>query len=264
MPAHVRRMMRFALTTLLCSACIAAEPFEPGAMIEPREPPVDPGMTADPLMPTFWQDVEPLLRSQCHFCHGQTPLYGAPMALVSYRDAYRVHERIAERIQPNSGKPPMPPVANGHLTDEEIQLIAAWSKNGAPEGTPPIEDPMPDPDPMDMPDPDPMEMPDPDPMNPEEEPYLYFPVLAPMAAVRPGTEDLYGCFRTVIDTDVPLHVVELEPKIDQPEVVHHILLFRDGGRNYPEQKTGLLCAADTVVQGDWELLHGWAPGGEKM
>jgi hypothetical protein len=100
--------------------------------------------------------------------------------------------------------------------------------------------------------------------NPSEEPFIMIPVLAPQAAVRPNVEDLYGCFRTIVSTQVPLHAIEIEPALDQLAAVHHILLFRDGGRNYPEQKTGLLCAADTVLQGDWELLHGWAPGGQKM
>jgi hypothetical protein len=171
-----------------------------------------------------------------------------------------VHERMAFRIQRNSGLAPMPPVANGMLTDGEIALIRRWSENGAPEGTPPAVKP----DAGIEADAGVEETPDAGSANPDEEPYVLIPVVAPQAAVRPGEEDLYGCFRTVIDTQVPLHAVEIEPTLDQLAAVHHILLFRDGGRNYPEQRTGLLCAADTVFQGDWELLHGWAPGGETM
>jgi mono/diheme cytochrome c family protein len=249
---------------IFCSGCLAAEPVvDPDPGRDPSDPPLDLDAGAEsPISdPTWWQHVEPLVRSECHLCHGPRPLYGAPMSLVTYEDALAVHARVAARIQRSSGQPPMPPAANGHLTDQEIALIALWSKNGAPEGTPPPSEGQPDGG-VAAPDSG-HEEPEP-PEHPEEEPYLYLPVVAPQAAIRPNTEDLYGCFRTVIETDRPLHVVEIEPMLDELEVVHHILLFRDGGRNYPEQKTGLLCAADTVLQGDWELLHGWAPGGGEM
>lgn len=233
-----------------------------------QDPP--PGPTGP--TPTWWQDVEPLIRGQCHLCHGSMPLYGAPMPLATYAEVHaparsdpskRVHEVVAERIARNTGRPPMPPVANGHLTDEEIALIQAWSAAGAPEGTPPSEEPKPDAgvivDGGSSP-PDSGVEPGPDP----EAPFEMIPVVAPNAAVRGGATDEYGCFRTVIDTNVPLHAVEITPVIDEPTVLHHILLFRDGGRNYPEERTGFLCAADTVLQNDWELLHGWAPGGQTM
>ncbi len=236
-------------------------------------PTQNPPPTTGGPTPTWWQDVEPLIRAQCHLCHGAAPLYGAPMPLATWAELHapgrsdpskKVHELVAARIARNTGLPPMPPVANGHLTEDEIALIQAWSAAGAPEGTPPSEDPKPDagveadaggggtPDSGVDPGPDP------------EAPFEMIPVVAPNAAVRPGATDEYGCFRTVIETDVPLHAVEITPVIDEPEVLHHILLFRDGGRNYPEERTGFLCAADTVLQGDWELLHGWAPGGQTM
>lgn len=226
-------------------------------------------------VPTWWQDVEPLIRNQCHLCHGASPLYGAPMPIATWEETHlparsdpnkTVHEVIAERVQRDTGLPPMPPVANGHLTDAEIEIIRAWSAGGAPEGTRPVVDPKPDGstpggiDAGNTPPPDAGVDPGPDP----EAPFEMIPVIAPGAAIRPGTTDLYGCFRTVIQTDQPLHAVEIAPILDQPEVLHHLLLFRDGGRNYPEQRTGFFCAADTVLQQDWELLHGWAPGGGTM
>ena len=76
------------------------------------------------------------------------PLYGAPMPMATYADVIAparsdpnvpVHARMAARVQRNTGLPPMPPVANGMLTDQEIAMIQLWSENGAPEGTPPAE-----------------------------------------------------------------------------------------------------------------------------
>jgi mono/diheme cytochrome c family protein len=253
--------------------------FDPSAehpTEDPLPPPLDAGATsatgdaAAGEIPTWWGDVEPIVRAQCHLCHGPVPQYGAPMPLAAYADVLAparsdptvpVHARIAARVARNNGLPPMPPVANGALTDAEIELIRVWSENGAPEGIAPAEKPdaglEPDAGEPELP-------PDAGSGDPNEEPYLFIPIVAPQAAVRPGEQDLYGCFRTVIQTQVPLHAIEIEPTLDQSAVVHHILLFRDGGRNYPEQRTGLFCAADTVLQSDWELLHGWAPGGETM
>lgn len=222
--------------------------------------------------PTWWQDVEPIVRRECQLCHASTPVFGAPMPLVDYADvraaahsdgAREVHALVAERIVPNSGLPPMPPVANGSLTDDEILLIRQWSAAGAPEGQRPAmgADAGVAPDAgadVDAGEPDAGGPPNP------EEPYTFLDVVAPDAVVRPGAEDRYGCFRTVVRTDRPLHAVEIAPELDEISVLHHILLFRDGGRNYPEAREGLLCAADTVFQDDWELLHGWAPGGGPM
>jgi copper type II ascorbate-dependent monooxygenase-like protein len=221
--------------------------------------------------PTWWADIEPIIHAECLLCHASTPLYGAPMPLATYANlmapawsdpSRRVHQLVVDRIRGVPGKSIMPPRANGALTAQQIDLIARWSAAGAPEGTPP--DHQEDSDAGTAPAPDGGgvvdEPPDAGAPNPEE-PYQMIDVVAAMAAISTGTTDLYGCFRTIVHLSSPVHAVEITPVIDKPSVVHHILLFRDRGRGYPDQRTGLLCALDTIGNPYLELLTGWAPGG---
>lgn len=252
--------------------------------------------------PTFWSDVQPLLADRCQMCHANPPLYGAPMALVRYEDlqaqavsnhTLKVHQMVVKRIQPNSGQPPMPPVASNRLNASQIAMITAWSNAGAPEGTPPATPtgagPAMKPEtgggtdsggsssasgttanppagtgssggtpPGGGTTPGGGSTGKPDP----EEPYTTINVTAPQAAIANGTMDLYGCFRTVVKLSAPMHAVEIDPVIDKAAVVHHVLLFRDNSKSYPASKMGFLCALDTVTNPSLELLHGWAPGGK--
>lgn len=106
---------------------------------------IGPALIAIPLcaatasfVPTFSKDVAPLFYKHCVECHrpGET----APMSLLTYKDARpwaaSIHEKVLDRTMP-------PWLADPHygkfgndraLSPDEIQTIAAWAKNGAPEG----------------------------------------------------------------------------------------------------------------------------------
>jgi hypothetical protein len=247
----MQRRSILLMSTLLASCSAAVEP-------DPMLESVDAGV-ANGEAPTWFADIEPIVRRDCHLCHGATPLYGAPMSLVEYTDAFARHPLIVSRIKGELGKPMMPPSNIAILTPAEIDLFVRWSAAGAPKGVRPIQQP----DSGTIEDAGlPISEPDAGSTEPNpEEPYGEVRVLAHMAAIRNGTTDQYGCFRTIVELPRDAHAVEITPVIEQPAVVHHLLLFRDNGRNYPREKTGLLCAADTVLSQDWELLHGWAPGG---
>lgn len=265
-------MRKLAIAALLVSACV---PEESGLIARPPdlgEPPEE--VVEDPqCVPSGFATVRPILKEKCGLCHGDTPTYGAPMSLTkysallapSYSDPTRpVHDLLIERLRGEGGRPMMPPPPNAPVSEDELMRIGAWSRGGAPEGKACSEEmkedppPAPPEDPLDPPV-DPPAMEDPPPV---EEPALEkIAVVAPGAAIRANMLDEYGCFSVKLDLPVTMHGVVARPVITTPEAVHHILLFRDRSRTYPEEKFGLGCSADTVTNSDWELIHGWAPGG---
>lgn len=90
--------------------------------------------------PTFAADVAPLLYANCVPCHHEGG--AGPFPLVQYRDVARRGRQIV-KVTGRRFMPPWPPVA-GHgrfigerrLTDAQIELLARWVRDGAPEGDP--------------------------------------------------------------------------------------------------------------------------------
>src|SRR5580704_14392876 len=90
--------------------------------------------------PTYNKDIAPILNSQCALCH--RPGEVAPFSLLTYQDA----AKRAPLIATVTGKGFMPPWKpepgfgsfehERRLTAEQIALIDAWAKAGAPEGNP--------------------------------------------------------------------------------------------------------------------------------
>jgi len=89
--------------------------------------------------PTFAKDVAPIMFAKCANCH--RPGEVAPMSLLSYSDARPWAKAIKAKVMARE----MPPWgANPHLTlpmrndvslsDQEIQVMAAWADAGAPRG----------------------------------------------------------------------------------------------------------------------------------
>ena len=98
-------------------------------------------LVASPLAgatPTYNKDIAPILYSQCATCH--RPGEVAPFSLLTYRDA----AKRAALIATITGKGIMPPWKpepgigkfqhERRLSAEQIALIDAWAKGGAPEG----------------------------------------------------------------------------------------------------------------------------------
>jgi len=84
--------------------------------------------------------VAALLAQRCASCHGATPLFGAPMSLVSYADLQapaplhpelKTFEAVLERVHDDAS--PMPPAPKPRLTAAELATLDAWAKAGAPE-----------------------------------------------------------------------------------------------------------------------------------
>jgi len=97
---------------------------------------------------TYAEHVAPILHQHCVSCH--RPGAGAPFELLSYRDAQRRSEMLAE-VTTTGLMPPWRP-ERGHtpllgergLTDAEKAVFVAWSALGAPEGDPAKAPPVPE------------------------------------------------------------------------------------------------------------------------
>jgi gluconolactonase len=93
-------------------------------------------------VPTFWQDVEPILFQRCQTCHVDPPQNGAPFALVDFMDVTAapsgtpLFRRIAARVADDGDRMPPPPIAA--IPERERDILLAWARGGGREGRPPF------------------------------------------------------------------------------------------------------------------------------
>ena len=93
-------------------------------------------------VPTFHEDVAPLLGAYCQGCHRQGGM--APFALETVEDARGRARTIAKMVRerrmppwPATDEPGCPPqVGRRTLSPEEIRTIERWAEHGAREGPP--------------------------------------------------------------------------------------------------------------------------------
>jgi mono/diheme cytochrome c family protein len=113
----------------------AAEVVDAGAEDEDAGPGAE-----QPTESSTWCDARAVLQTRCQTCHG-VEVAGAPMSLVTWADTQadsvldetkQVSELIKSRIH-NKAKP-MPPVAQGALTSQELAALDAWIDAGYPDG----------------------------------------------------------------------------------------------------------------------------------
>src|SRR4051812_1144259 len=89
---------------------------------------------------TFHQHIEPIVAQNCAVCHH--PGESAPFALLTYDDAKKHASQIAKVTQTRYMPPWLPEHGYGdfagerRLSDQQIQLISQWVKEGAAEGKP--------------------------------------------------------------------------------------------------------------------------------
>jgi len=192
-------------------------------------------------VPTFSKDVAPLFYQHCAGCHhpGET----APMSLLTYKEARPWAASIREKVLDRS----MPPwLADPHygkfenaraLSPDEVQTIAAWAKNGAPEG-----------DARDLP---------PTPKFPEGWHIGKPDMVVAMNEDYPVPAEgviAYQNFRveTTLVEDKWVTAAEIQP--GNRAVVHHVIVYmREPGQPTPAGRT-------VVADGKDPLLVGFAPG----
>jgi len=95
--------------------------------------------------PGDWCSALSVFRGNCQTCHAATPLYGAPMPLLTIDNLRArsvtnpgkyVYELVGQRIHDDQ-KPMPPPSTNDRLTATEAAAVDAWIAAGATGGSDP-------------------------------------------------------------------------------------------------------------------------------
>jgi hypothetical protein len=237
--------MRFS--TLLLSAALLSSTACTNSLVEP--PPDEPKP-----VPTFHEDVEPLLNKHCLNCHvaggiGTFDMQGYEKA-VANAEAFPF-ELLNRRMPPwriDSSGSCQTFQDDKSMSDEEIDTILRWIDGGMPQGDPANAPPPP----------------------PPPEKLARVDATADMGvAYTPNANltDDYRCF--VVDpqiaTDKFLTAFEVKPGV--PSEVHHMILFQPNSEqaeanaealDAQEEGPGYTCFGDARVNADFFAV--WAPG----
>lgn len=217
-----------------------------GGCSDAAEPPPSSG-------PTFHRDVAPLLQNHCLGCHRPDAI--APMSLTSYAEARPfaeaiVRETSALRMPPwgaretDECKPPLGFRADPRLTRSELEMLAAWSAAGAPEGDPADAPPAYEPPSEALPG-----------VSIDLTPQTPYEVV-------PGA-DQFRCF--VLDPQLAedTYVGGYAVIPGNREVVHHALVYLDPHRDslaLVDEDGGYPCFGGVGDVSDATVLGAWAPG----
>ncbi|MCY1076119.1 monooxygenase [Archangium lansingense] len=215
----------------------------------PTPTPSDEGPRYDGGPVSWHRDVQPILQERCQGCHTQNGV--APFALETYGEASGMHAALANSIQARR-MPPWMPAEGPHrfrdsrrLTQGELDILSAWSEQGAPEG-----------DPNDAPAPH-------EPAPPLEWTDL---TIGPDEPYLPKDEaaDDYHCFLLDPHLEQKQELIGFEVMPGVKQQVHHVLLFaaprqKALDRDAREAGPGWTCFGDSGIAGA-SLLGAWAPG----
>lgn len=184
-------------------------------------------------------EVDELLASRCRSCHGEKPMFGAPMSLAKLEDVRKYSAQIKARIRDD--KDPMPPRPNARLSPAQLARLDEWLGQGAPGAlgcatdggvtTPPALSCKPD---------------------TEVRPGAPHPV--------PATgDDEYVCYGFEPKAGPKRHVIGIAPRVDATAVVHHLTLLIS---ETPVDPTPAPCPI--AGSSKWRSVFGWAPGGNSF
>jgi hypothetical protein len=173
--------------------------------------------TTDSVGPTWYADVQPIVREHCSGCHQDGSI--APMALDDYASAQPWADVMAQSATERT-MPPWLLTSDGScqsfqhsrwLPDEDIATLQAWADAGAPPGRPSDADETPIPDP---------------PALDRVDLVASTPNFTPVAAgTAYSMSDEYRCFLVDDPTDADLFVTGFEVAPGNAAIVHHVLLM---------------------------------------
>lgn len=107
---------------------------------QPEEKISPPQVATIPEHPVFTRDIAPIIFDNCSLCH--RPGEAAPFSLLTYQDVAKRARQISEVTTSRFMPPWLPDPKSNHfegeriLTSVEIETIAKWVEQGAPEGDP--------------------------------------------------------------------------------------------------------------------------------
>jgi len=163
--------------------------------------------------PTWSDDVACIVYTHCSPCHHE----GGPahFTLMNYTDAYFNRVDIMGVTQVRY-MPPWPPdeeyrslAHERSLTQDEIDIIAAWVNNDAPEGLPQNAPPPP---------------------TFSNAPVIDQPDISAMMedyVIPASTTDLYRCFVLDVNNPTDRYITGMEVIPGNTSMVHHALVFQD-------------------------------------
>jgi hypothetical protein len=163
--------------------------------------------------PTWHEDISCIVYTHCTPCHHEGG--AAHFGLETYQEAHWARYEIKDATQVRY-MPPWPPDPNyralAHervLTQEEIDLIAAWVDGGAPEGDPANALPIPTYD-------DGWVITDPE-----------ITAIMDEFVIPSSTSDLYRCFVLQVDNPEDRYITGIEVIPGNSSMVHHVLVYQD-------------------------------------
>jgi hypothetical protein len=193
-------------------------------------------------------DVDAILEANCRKCHAATPAFGAPMPLVTHANltapavsdpSRKVYELVGKRTHDDARPMPQPP--NPRLDAEDQKVLDDWIAAGAKASsadcggsggggagggsqlscTPDLH------------------------------------LTSKTAYTIPkDTNDVYICYGIDVTEAQKRHITAFSPHIDNPKVVHHIVLFQS---DTPTPAGPTEC--DLGGASGWRAVSVWAPGG---
>lgn len=195
-------------------------------------------------------DVDAVLAQSCRKCHAATPQFGAPMPLTTHAEltapaksdpTKKVYELVGTRIHDDAAPMPQPP--NPRLSAANMATLDAWIAKGAPAGTEACGGTTPPAPPV-----------TPLSCTPDQK-------IRPTSKFTMGKDDTdsYVCYGFDTTSPVKRHVIAGAAKIDNPKIVHHVLLYQ---ADASVSGTPTKCGAGGNV--GWRLVTGWAPGGKNF
>lgn len=195
-------------------------------------------------------DVDALLKEKCQTCHASEPKFGAGTSLVTWADLQKpapndknkkVLDLVKARIHDDVA--PMPPSPKARLEAHETSALETWIEGGAKSSDALCANDAPAPGVK--------------PINCEPDTSLRG---RSRFELRPGApQDQYVCVGVDMTVAKKKHITGFVPKVDNAQIVHHILLFQTDQAVSPDP---FLCPAAGLAP--WKLVAGWNPGANNL
>jgi uncharacterized membrane protein len=81
---------------------------------------------------TYANSVKSIIDAKCINCHASTPIFGAPMPLITYnqvKDAV-LNRGLLNRIELPNGAPGLMPTGGPRMPQQTIDVVIKWNTDG--------------------------------------------------------------------------------------------------------------------------------------